>query len=169
MRAFVTVGLDRKPFLRLLQLVDLAVERQLLSRETLVQCGHTDFCSRNLTIVKFLPFASMLEAVKKAELVITHAGVGSVLLCLQAGQQPLVVPREGDRGEHVDNHQLEFAEVMEAAGKVMAAYNKKEFFRLLEQASAWCHNLHNVREPVLEPELARTIKALIGNRFLNTL
>jgi len=162
-KAFVTVGLDRKPFSRLLRLVDLAVGRQLLSRETLVQRGHTEFSSRNLQVVQFLPFADMQAAARKAELVITHAGVGSILLCQSAGQLPLVFPRQGDLGEHVDNHQLEFAEVMAAAGKAVVAYNEVDFFSLLARVAEWRQGPPLAQGPDPEPELAATIKSLLAN------
>ena len=42
-------------------------------------------------------------------MVVTHAGVGSILTCLLNGKRPVVVPRLAGLGEHVDDHQLELA------------------------------------------------------------
>lgn len=162
MKAFVTLGLDRKPFTRLLELVDRAVERDLLSSESLVQCGHTPFSTANFQIVDFLPFAELLQALKEADLVITHAGVGSLLLCLNVGRIPLIVPREGKRGEHVDDHQAEFAEVMAGRGKARAAFNEKDFFVYLEQAGEWCQQSSVNGDLSLAPELVKSLKLLIN-------
>jgi len=162
MKAFVTLGLDRKPFTRLLELIDEAVEVNLLSRESLVQRGHTPFFTTNFRIVDFLPFTEMLQAITEADLVITHAGVGSVLLCLNAGRIPLVMPREGKRGEHVDNHQIEFAEVMAGSGKARAAFDGKDFFACLERAGEWCGQSSVNGGLSLEPELVKSLKTLIN-------
>ena len=162
MKAFVTLGLDRKPFTRLLELVDEAVDRNLLSRDSLIQRGHTPFSTSNFRVVDFLPFTEMLQAVKEADLVITHAGVGSVLLCLNAGRIPLIMPREGTRGEHVDNHQVEFAEVMASHGKARAAFNDKDFFAYLDHAGEWCNQSSVSDDLSLEPELVKSLKVLIN-------
>ncbi len=162
MKAFVTVGLDRKPFNRLLELVDQGVASGLLSRDSLVQSGHTVYSPKNFTAVDFISFPEMVKAIEEAELVITHAGVGSVMLCLNVGQMPLVMPREGDRGEHVDNHQVEFAEVMAATGKVMAAYNGNDFFNLLSKARQWRNQASETKNRVSESELVKTLKDLLN-------
>jgi UDP-N-acetylglucosamine transferase subunit ALG13 len=50
--------------------------------------------------------------------VVTHAGVGSIILCLTNGREPLVVPRLKRHGETVDDHQLECARRFAQAGMV---------------------------------------------------
>lgn len=49
------------------------------------------------------------EAIDWADVVLCHAGVGTVLDCLERGVKPIVIPREAGRREHVDDHQSEFA------------------------------------------------------------
>jgi UDP-N-acetylglucosamine transferase subunit ALG13 len=46
---------------------------------------------------------------REARVVITHAGVGSVIASLTAGKRPIVVPRKSCFGEIVDDHQVVFA------------------------------------------------------------
>ena len=60
----------------------------------------------------------MVESVTRARVVVTHAGVGSVLVALGAGKRPVVVPRRGRFGEAVDDHQVDFARRFEQAGLV---------------------------------------------------
>jgi len=38
---------------------------------------------------------------------------------VRAGKVPVIMPRRAHFGEHVDDHQLEFARELEAAGKVV--------------------------------------------------
>ena len=46
-----------------------------------------------------------------AEIIITHSGTGSIINSLKMGKRIIIVPRRKEFGEHVDNHQLELAEV----------------------------------------------------------
>lgn len=49
---------------------------------------------------------------RRADVVITHAGVGSVIGLIESGIFPVVVPRRAGHGEHVDDHQEEIAELV---------------------------------------------------------
>jgi len=55
----------------------------------------------------------------EADLVIAHAGVGSLLRLLELGVAPLIVPRRRERGEHVDDHQQQVARELERASLVV--------------------------------------------------
>ncbi len=55
----------------------------------------------------------------EADVVITHAGVGSALRLLDLGVAPVLVPRRRSRGEHVDDHQAQAARELERAGLVL--------------------------------------------------
>ena len=47
-----------------------------------------------------------MNLVHEARVVVSHGGVGSILIALTHGKQPLVVPRLKRFGEVVDDHQL---------------------------------------------------------------
>ncbi len=63
-----------------------------------------------------LPYDRMLDETRRAAVVITHAGVGSVLTALQAGRLPVVVPRRAVEGEIADDHQLEVLDYLRSFG-----------------------------------------------------
>lgn len=111
---FVTVGTNEAPFDRLLRAVaDLPAAEELL-----VQHGSSSIKPPLATCVDFLPFDEVVDSVRRARTVVTHAGVGSVLVALGAGKRPVVVPRLQRFGEAVDDHQLAFARRFEQAGLV---------------------------------------------------
>ncbi|NOZ13406.1 MAG: hypothetical protein GXO69_07125 [Acidobacteria bacterium] len=161
MNVFVTVGLERKPFSRLLKAVDEAVSRNWLPPDTFVQYGHTPFPSPHCKAARFLSFDQLKDAIQKADLVISHGGVGSVLLALEAGIIPLVVPRQSGLGEHVDNHQTEFVQKMEERGRVLAAYTIREFNRILESRE-WKHTIIKLKPH--QPEIIGRLRAILQNR-----
>jgi UDP-N-acetylglucosamine transferase subunit ALG13 len=94
--------------------------------ELVVQHGHAPPPRRARESVTFMAFGDMLERFEAADVVITHAGVGSVLCATRAGHTPLVVPRLRRLGEHVDDHQVELAEALEQAGSVVAVWDLGE-------------------------------------------
>jgi UDP-N-acetylglucosamine transferase subunit ALG13 len=113
----VTLGTNEAKFDRLLQAVD-----QLESREELVvQHGPSRIRPRRAMTLEYLPFDELVETIRRARLVITHAGVGSVIVCLANGKKPIVMPRRKRFGEAVDDHQVDFATRLHAQGLVTMA------------------------------------------------
>lgn len=74
----------------------------------------------------FLPFGRIVELMEEAEVVVCHAGVGSIVCALRAGHVPVAFPRLKRYSEIADDHQLELAEALTARGKVTIASNGPE-------------------------------------------
>jgi UDP-N-acetylglucosamine transferase subunit ALG13 len=110
---FVTTG-TCDPFDRLL----LAVDGLALHEELVVQHGISPVRPRGARCVDYLAYEELVSLVRAARVVITHAGVGSVLTALANGKQPIVVPRLAGAGDAIDDHQLEFARHAARAGIV---------------------------------------------------
>ncbi len=116
---FVSVGNCTQPFPRLLDAI--AALGPSLPRPLVVQHGSGVFTLTDATAIPFLPMADFEARVAEAELLILHAGAGSVIHAIRAGRMPVVMPRRAALGEHVDDHQLEFARTLDAAGRVVMA------------------------------------------------
>ena len=66
----------------------------------------------------------MLKNVENAHIVITHGGPASFIMPLQIGKTPIVVPRQQQFNEHVNNHQVEFARnIVERMGIIISVEN----------------------------------------------
>ncbi|WP_148286415.1 glycosyltransferase [Microbacterium sp. B19] len=59
-----------------------------------------------------LQYEQMSDEVRRADVVISHAGVGSVLLAYQWGKYPVLATRSARHSEHVDEHQRELADAL---------------------------------------------------------
>jgi UDP-N-acetylglucosamine transferase subunit ALG13 len=111
---FVTLGTHEQQFNRLLQIVgSLRIDHALV-----VQYGFSTYRLENCIGRRFFEFDEMRRLMAAADVVITHAGVGSIMLALAAGKRPIAAPRLHRFGEHVDDHQVEIAEAFTRAGKV---------------------------------------------------
>jgi beta-1,4-N-acetylglucosaminyltransferase len=101
---FVTVGTNEASFDRLLNALDSLPTGTPL----LVQHGPSSVRPEGADCAPYLSFDETVAAMRKARVVVTHAGVGSVLTALLNGRRPIVVPRLKRFGEAVDDHQLAF-------------------------------------------------------------
>jgi UDP-N-acetylglucosamine transferase subunit ALG13 len=111
---FVSVGTHEVPFDRLL----LALDAFPADEELIVQHGTSSLRPSGATCVDFVPFETLRDLVQRADTVITHAGVGSIIVTLGEGKIPIVVPRLHKYDEHVDDHQLSLATRLAEAGLV---------------------------------------------------
>lgn len=121
---FVSVGNASQPFVRLLS--EVGALALALPQPIIVQHGNTPFQS---AVCRAIPFVGMTEYeqfVVSAELLILHAGAGSVIHAVRAGKVPVVMPRRMEFGEHVDNHQIEFAQALANAGRVVVATDPQQ-------------------------------------------
>lgn len=111
---FFTLGTNEARFDRMLHAVD-ALD---LDEPLIVQTGSSPVRPARATCFEQLPFEVLTSYVRAARLVVTHAGVGSILVALMNGKHPLVVPRLARFGEAVDDHQLTFGRRFADAGFV---------------------------------------------------
>jgi UDP-N-acetylglucosamine transferase subunit ALG13 len=154
---FVTVGTNEAPFDRLLHLVDsLGMPDDLI-----VQHGSSSVRPAARELVDFVPFDTLIEHVRAARAVVTHAGVGSVIVSLSQGKRPIVVARRQRHGEAVDDHQVDFARRFASAGLVTLVESSDELRRALEltadapQAFGGSSRLAAELRSVLGTEIAR--------------
>jgi UDP-N-acetylglucosamine transferase subunit ALG13 len=56
-----------------------------------------------------------------ADVVVAQGGPGGIMDARSVGRQPVAVPRRGDLGEHVDDHQVRFTAWMADRGLVRLA------------------------------------------------
>lgn len=105
-QVFVTVGTDHHAFDRLVEWVDAwAAGRDDV--EVLVQHG-TSAAPEHGHGTPYLTYDAMVDAFSGSDVVVCHGGPATIMDARHAGRLPLVLPRSGDRGEHVDNHQVRF-------------------------------------------------------------
>jgi UDP-N-acetylglucosamine transferase subunit ALG13 len=113
---FATVGTHHQPFDRFVR-VALALAR---NEQLVIQHGHTDRIPAGPWVQwhQWLAAEDMTALMRAADVVITHAGVATIVGAVRAGHRPIVVPRRRHLGEHVDDHQLQIVAALEERGIV---------------------------------------------------
>lgn len=119
---FATIGTNEQPFDRL-----VAAVRGLPGVEPLlVQFGSSSEAHGRGDWRDFLSFEDMSDAVARSRVVVTHAGVGSIILALRHGKRPIVMPRRAHLNEAVDDHQVYLAQRLADAGYVTFVEDEHE-------------------------------------------
>jgi UDP-N-acetylglucosamine transferase subunit ALG13 len=115
---FVTVGTHHQPFERLIEAL-----AQFRAEDLVVQHGCSSAPDDAVRACPYMTFPSVLQNLERAQSVITHAGVGSIMLALSVGHTPVVVARLRRFGEHVDDHQVELTAELAREGKVLPVWD----------------------------------------------
>ena len=121
---FVTVG-TQLPFDRLIHAVDAWAGRSG-RRDIFAQIGPSELRPQHIEYRPFLSPADFTRNFAGAELVIAHAGMGSILSAMSQGKPILVMPRRASLNEHRNDHQLATARRFKEMGHILVAMDEHE-------------------------------------------
>jgi UDP-N-acetylglucosamine transferase subunit ALG13 len=107
---FVTLGTIH-PY-RFDAVVDAVLSTGLADSRTVWQLGATDRSDLPGTAVSHLSTNEFKQSCRDADVVVTHAGVGTLMNLFDMGISPVVAPRRASRNEHVDDHQSQIASLL---------------------------------------------------------
>jgi UDP-N-acetylglucosamine transferase subunit ALG13 len=127
----VTVGTEQFPFNRLMQWLELLIQRELIHEDVVVQYGTCTYLPSGTTVYRMLKEESFRAMIQKARVVIAHCGEGTVLLLDELQQPFILAPRSVRYQEHVDDHQVELALALTEMG-VPIAWCPGDLVRFLE-------------------------------------
>ena len=128
---FVTVGTDQ-PFDRLVRAVDQWA-RENNRTDVFAQIGETKAPPTFIAYSKFIEPPEYAQRFASASIVVSHAGMGTILSALRWEKPILVMPRVASLGEHRNEHQLATARHLSALGKVNVAIDEIELRTRLDQ------------------------------------
>lgn len=154
---FVTVGSD-VPFDRLIRVVDQWA-RSRGRRDVFAQIGRGGWEPEFVEFSHMLDPSEFRHRLAACDLVIAHAGMGTILSCLQASKPILVMPRRGHLGETRNDHQMATARHLLGLGKVDVAFDEEELLPALDRLDAL-----SAREPISPyagPQLLETVRRFI--------
>lgn len=168
---FVSLGTQDKPFNRIIDYILKLKEeiKELEDIEIIFQIGQTKLSEeekskieklnektnekkvsekinkeeKNITVFNMLKPEDMKKYIINASIVITHAGVGTIMECIEHNKDIIVLPRKEENGEHVNNHQEEIAFEMEKNGLL---YKVDTYEKMQEIVIELIKNSNNKKE-----------------------
>ncbi len=145
MSTFVTVGNMRKSFIRL---IDAVLEhKDILSEPIVIQHGHSSARSNDDCL--WVPFMNMEEferAIYTSDILIMHAGSGSLIHTILAGKIPVIMPRQKKHDEHVDDHQIELAQAFSGKNKTVISMKADDLPGAINKAKKLQSNINSNKE-----------------------
>jgi len=128
---FVTVGTQGR-FDRLVRTVDEWAGAN--GRDDIfAQTGPSEYHSQHIRTEHFIDATEFRERVEAASLVISHAGMGSIITALELGKPIIVMPRRASLGEHRNDHQLATARRFAEHGAITVAFTEQELIDKLDR------------------------------------
>ena len=126
---FVTTG-TQLPFPRLVD----AVNRWCANQSDINVIAQT--CSdvakpKHFKVFDFLEPKKYKDIVSNAQIIVSHAGVGSIITAHEQGLPIIIMPRRFDLGEHRNDHQMATVEKFKNTQGVYIAKNEEELVAFL--------------------------------------
>lgn len=131
---FTIVG-TQEPFDRLIQYLDEWTEKTGY-KDLIAQVSSSGYKPKNFEYFDFIPTNDFNNILMEADLIVSHAGMGSIISALQYHKPIIVMPRLASLKEHRNDHQLATANSFAKLGYVKAVYSKEDLFLALENRSA---------------------------------
>lgn len=134
---FVVLGTQKFQLNRLLQKLDEYVEQGLLTDEIYAQIGNSTYKPRHYAYKDFMDKKEFDATIAKADLVIAHSGVGTIITAIHAKKPVVVFPRLAKYKEHVDDHQLDIARAFEMKKYVLCCYENDDLLEKINKCKSF--------------------------------
>lgn len=154
---FITTG-TQEPFDRLLKTMDEIAGN--LNEKVIVQALKGDYVVKNMEFIEFLDPKEFKDIFEKSRLIVSHAGMGTIISALTAEKPIVVMPRKAQLNEHRNDHQMATASKFNKLGYVIVAQDEvglkeivsemlirnelKPLYKLEKYAS--CHLIDSIKE-----------------------
>lgn len=128
--------------------------------DVFAQTGPSDYRSAHIRTERFIDATEFRERVEAASLVISHAGMGSIITALELGKRIIVMPRRASLGEHRNDHQLATAKRFAEQGAITVAFDEQELIDKLDRLQGLNETERLTAQA--SPHLISTIRTFIG-------
>ncbi|HUD19174.1 MAG TPA: glycosyltransferase [Patescibacteria group bacterium] len=158
----ITVGTTPFPFRRMVDLVEQLILIRKHNEAIIFQHGDTacTLSGKNVFLYQTLPFQRMQRYIQKARVVVCQGGPATIYQAIAAGKIPFVLPREKKFGEHVNDHQVFYCDILKKRGLV---------FPVISCAAMLCRRQKPRRSSSGRGSLPRLITYLHGLTKVNLL
>lgn len=157
---FITVG-TQGPFDRLISIMDeLAYE--LPEIPFVAQISESNYKVKNMKSLEFVGPTEFDKYFSSAKLIVSHAGMGTIISALEYNKPIIIFPRLAKLGEHRNEHQMATAKRLERLNYLHVAYDKEALRnKVLNLLSGELNTLHRVGR-YASPQLIDSLQDFIS-------
>jgi UDP-N-acetylglucosamine transferase subunit ALG13 len=128
---FVTAG-TQLPFDRLIKTID-EMAFEFKNTNFIVQAMKSTYKAKNVEVLDFISPSDFTNYIDNSKLIISHAGMGTIISALVKKKPIIVMPRLAKYKEHRNEHQLGTTKQMDILGYVDVAYDEEELISKFRQ------------------------------------
>lgn len=161
---FLAVGSWHKGFDRLVKAVDELKGDGIITEEVKAQIGNSTYEPSNLESVDYYSPGEFANIIREARIVISHAGMGTIIETAKQGKPIIVVPRKVELGEANNDHQFDTAKTLEREGWILVAYEIDTLPVKLKEAGVFIVTHGKSSREILD-EIQAFIEDLIARRI----
>ena len=133
----VTLGTQDKEFTRLLKAIDKEIKNGVITDKVVVQAGCTKYKSENMEMFDLIPANEFDEYIKKADLIITHGGAGSILTAVKNNKKIIAAARLAKYKEHTNDHQRQIIEEFSKQGYILELKDFNKLGKLIQKSKSF--------------------------------
>ena len=127
---FITVG-TQAPFDRLIKVMDdWAKENDV---DCFAQIYHASYHPQHIPFKEMLSEKEYNDIFKKASVIVSHAGMGSIISALQNDKILLTLPRAVRFKEHRNDHQMDTTQAFSEKGYIYPIFNEEDLLAHLNR------------------------------------
>ncbi|MEX2336231.1 MAG: glycosyltransferase [Fulvivirga sp.] len=126
----LTIG-TTESFDRLVEAMDIITPR-LDNTPVIAQISETAYLIRNMSTVGFLSPSEYYRLFNSASLIISHAGMGTIISALMWKKPIIVMPRRSSLGEANSDHQYATAKRLAELNYIRVAHDQEQLMKLIK-------------------------------------
>jgi UDP-N-acetylglucosamine transferase subunit ALG13 len=120
-----------------------------INADVFAQTGNCTYAPKNFQHKKFLGDSEYEKMVENADVIISHAGAGSIINALRNRKPLIIVPRLVEYGEHTNSHQVDLAKAMHERKKAIACMEISKLEQCLKDAWSFRPNIDSDRQKLV--------------------
>lgn len=160
---FLSVG-TQEPFDRLARAVDAwAATHDMPVFGQLGALKPGSYRPTNYEWREFIDADQYQQRIESSQILVAHAGMGSIISALTWGKPLLIMPRRASLGEHRNEHQLATVEKFRVRAGIHVAADEADVGPMLDQLAAGAGEAGGGLSPEATPELVAALRDFIAS------
>lgn len=159
---FVTVGSQKFQFDRLFSIIDGLIDNNIINGDKVFgQLGNSTYTPKKFDSKRFLSESEISCYYENADIIITHAGTGTIINGLKKKKKVIVFPRDRKYGEHVDNHQYQISESFSSLGYCAQACDYESLKNIILEIDNFAFKVFESNTKLFSHKLLNSLEELI--------
>lgn len=139
----VLLGTQHNEFTRILQEIEDCIDNKIINERVVVQAGFTKYQTNKMKIFDMISKEVLSNLMDEANVIITHGGVGSIIMALKKNKKIIAVPRLHQFNEHVNDHQRQIINVFNEKRYLIGIQNVEDLPEALKQINDFIPEKYN--------------------------